>query len=141
MLRKIAWALIIGMALLITFFSLIPSTANAEVLAAPSIEVASLYRLESDTMRISDAPNNLVLFDMLRIDVDPSQGKALEGDLYLPVVPENLEDIILFDGYHVAHFEFTRVSENCVHIFMDPAEVADFDGTVALFLFVAGYEI
>ena len=135
--RKIAWALIITLALIIGFGVFLPEHAYAE--RVPSMSVNELYSLQSENMWLSDAPNNLVLYDILRIDIDKTADK-LEGDLFLPVVPEDLEDIILFDGYHVAHFKFERVNEGCVHISLDAAEIADFDGTVALFLFVTGYD-
>ena len=137
MLRKIAWALIIALAVIIGFGVLMPEHAYAE--RVPSVSINELYRLRSENMWLSDAPNNLVLYDILRIDIDKTADK-LEGDLFLPLVPEDLEDIILFDGYHVAHFKFERVNEGCVHISLDASEIADFDGTVALFLFVTGYD-
>lgn len=119
-----------------------PTPAQAQVQEhVPSVTVESMYRIESEQMRLSEFPNTLRLYDVLMIDIDHlGEAEYLEADLYLPVVPDGLDDIVLFDGWHVAHFTFTRVGEGCIHIRTRADSVADFDGTVGLFLFVTGRE-
>lgn len=115
--------------------------ANAANAAVPSVTVESLYRIESEHMRLSEFPNTLQLYDVLMIDIDDlGDAEYIEADLYLPIVPDGLDDIVLFDGWHVAHFTFTRVDDGCIHIRTRAENVADFDGTVGLFLFVTGRE-
>ena len=118
-----------------------PAQANAE--PVPSIELKDLYRIESEYMKLSEFPNKLVLYDVVMIDIDAERAKEADeitATLYLPLIPENLDDIILFDGYHVAHFKFERINDGCVKIFAKPQDIAMFDGTVGLYLFVTGYE-
>ena len=102
-----------------------------------------MYRIESECMRLSEFPNKLILYDVLMIDIDRDKAQETDeitADLYLPFVPENLDEIILFDGWHVAHFRFERVSETCVRIKLNTLDVVGFDGTVGLYLFVTGHE-
>lgn len=94
-------------------------------------------------MRLSEFPNKLILYEVVMIDVDTERAKNVEeitANLYLPLVPENLNDIILFDGYHVAHFNFERISETCVKISIKTKDLEGFDGNVGLYLFVTGYK-
>lgn len=94
-------------------------------------------------MRLSEFPNKLILYDVVMIDVDTERAKNVEeitANLYLPLVPDNLNDIILFDGYHVAHFDFERISEACVKITVKTKDLEGFDGNVGLYLFVTGYK-
>ena len=115
--------------------------AQGENIPSPSIK--DMYRIESEYMKLSDFPNKLVLYDVVMIDIDAERAKEADeitATLYLPLIPENLDDIILFDGYHVAHFKFERVNEGCVRIFAKGEDIAVFDGTVGLYLFVTGYE-
>ena len=94
-------------------------------------------------MKLSDFPNKLVLYDVVMIDIDAERAKEADeitATLYPPLIPENLDDIILFDGYHVAHFKFERVSETCVRIKLNTLDIVGFDGTVGLYLFVTGHE-
>ena len=115
--------------------------AQSENIPSPSIK--DMYRIESEYMKLSDFPNKLILYDVVMIDIDAERAKEAEeitATLYLPLIPENLDDIILFDGYHVAHFKFERINEGCVKIFAKPQDIAAFDGTVGIYLFVTGYE-
>lgn len=123
---------------MIAFMVFIPRSA-AETILSPS--VPNLYRIESEQMRISSFPNNYVLYSILVIDIDADAVQktgCVEGDLYLPIVPDNLNDIVLFDGWHVAHFDFEQTGEYCLHIKVLAEDIANFDGTVGLFLFVTG---
>ena len=141
MLKKIATAIQLATAQLISCAVLIPQSAQAESVPSPSAK--DLYRIESDYMRLSDFPNNLVLFDVLMIDIDTDAVQAssvIEADLYLPIVPENLNDIVLFDGWHVVHFSFDRIGEYCIRIRTSGENLAGFDGSVGLFMFVTGYK-
>ena len=140
-LRIIATILQFMIALFFAVGYFTPAQAYAE--PVPSITVEALYRIESEYMKLSDFPNKLVLYDVVMIDIDAERAKEAEeitATLYLPFIPENLDDIILFDGYHVAHFRFERINEGCVKIFAKGEDIAAFDGTVGIYLFVTGYE-
>ena len=117
-----------------------PSSA-AESLPSPSTN--DLYRIDSEYLRLSEFPNRWVLYDVLMIDIDAEKLQTVSeitANLYLPLVPEDLNDIVLFDGWHVAHFTFERVDEGCIRIKLQTRYLAGFDGTVGLYLFVTGYE-
>ncbi len=145
MLKKIATVLQLVIAFLIVSAVFVPRgmaesvLGSSENISSPSI--GTLYRIDSEHMCISDFPNRLVLYDVLMIDVDVdaiNQNEEIEADLYLPLIPVNLNDIILFDGWHVAHFQFEQINEYCIHIKTRAENLAGFDGTVGLFLFVTG---
>lgn len=128
---------------ILCFVLLLLFVAGSSLAEAPSPSIDKLYKIESDYMKISKFPCNLVLFDIVMVDIDLSmltQDDYVTATLYLPLVPENLDDIILFDGYHVAHFSFERINEGCVRIASKVKDIAMFDGSVGLYLFVTGYE-
>lgn len=116
--------------------------AEAEYIPSPPT-LNDLYRIDSEYMKMSEFPKKLVLYDVLMVDVDLStlgDEDNVTANLYLPYVPENLDDIILFDGYHVAYFSFERINEGCVKIMAKAKDIKAFDGNVGLYLFVTGYE-
>lgn len=127
---------------MIAFTVYIPRWAQSESFV-PSIEAKDLYKIESEYMKLSDFPKKLVLYDILMIDLDRENMKDVDeitADIYLPLIPENLDDVILFDGWHVAHFSFERISDICMRVTAKTEDLALFDGTVGLYLFVTGYE-
>lgn len=145
MIKKIATVLQLAVAFQIVFGVFMPRGAAESVLGSseniPSPSVKTFYRIDSEHMHLSDFPNTLVLYDLLMIDIDVdalNREEEIEADLYLPLIPDNLNDIVLFDGWHVAHFRFERINEYCVHIKTRAENLVGFDGTVGLFLFVTG---
>ncbi len=140
MLRKIAWAIQIALAVQVASSVFAPQPVQAYE-SNPSPTINGLYRIESPYIKMSDFPNDFVLYDVITIDVDVdavNQSDVIEADLFLPIIPDGLNDIVLFDGWHVAHFSFERISERCVHISTASENLSGFDGTVGLYLFVTG---
>lgn len=140
-LRVIATILQFLLAVVFAIGYFTPAPASAENYLSPSVN--SLYRIDSEYMRLSEFPNKLILYEVVMIDVDTERAKNVEeitANLYLPLVPDNLNDIILFDGYHVAHFNFERINEVCVRITVKTKDLEGFDGNVGLYLFVTGYK-
>lgn len=138
MLKKIAVTLLFALAQLIVITVFAPRGA-AENIPSPSLKI--LYKIESEYIHLSEFPNNFILYDVIVIDIDAERMREVDvvtADLYLPLVPEELNDIILFDGYHAAHFAFERISETCLRIHAKSEDLACFDGTVGLYLFVTG---
>ena len=141
MIKKTATVVQLIAAQLIVLGVYLPRDVQSE--SAPSPTLNDMYRIESEYMHVSDFPNNFVLYDILMIDLDADKVKETEiitADLYLPYVPYDLDNIVLFDGYHIAHFAFERINDGCVRIQAWTRDLAGFDGTVGLYLFVTGYK-
>ena len=101
---------------------------EAEYVPSPTLK--DLYRIDSEHMRMSEFPKRLVLYDVLMVDVDLyglTDEDLITAHLYLPFVPENLNDVVLFDGYHVAHFSFERIDDGCVKITARARDIKTFD--------------
>ena len=123
--------------ILLALFSCLAVKAES----VPSPTIRSLYRVESDVMRLSDAPLRITILDIAVVDID---GQAIQGmkeitaRVQFPVLPdEGIEGVVLFDGYHLAQSTYTRDGDWLV-ISFDPESLRPFDGTVGLFLVLIG---
>ena len=132
-LRKIATVMQLAIALLIACAVLIPQSAEAESVM-PSVSMNDLYKIESGNMWLAETQKQW-LYDMILVGIDPGAGHV-EAVIHLPLVPENLSDVVLFDGTHVAHLSFERMDETTLRIYGGENDIATFDGTAGLFLFI-----
>lgn len=120
---------------------LILPAAKAE--AAPSATVQGLYKIESDGMRLSDAPVRVTIIDLAVVDIDSevlAQAGQIVAKVYFPYVPDDgIEGIVMFDGWHLASGQFIRAGENAVIVTFKADDLREFDGTVGLYLILVGH--
>lgn len=142
MVKKLATVLLFVIAFLILFFVFIPEGHAEAVSDSPSVD--SLYRIESKNMVISSAPFDLMFFDAVRVDLNTddivSEDEDIEAIIHLPIVPEHLEYVFLFDGWHVASGRFKIVSDSELYVEIRACDLKCFDGTVGIYLFFMGHE-
>ena len=127
--RTLAIVLLITLAVTIVFIPI--AAAKSE---SPTIE--QLTKIESKWMKLSSFPNNVMPFDVIRVDMDMQKiwnEYLAEVDVEIPHVPDNLEGVILTDGYHIS--EAICVPEgNVLHLRFHVNELKKFDSTVGLWL-------
>ena len=120
---------------------LILPAARAE--AVPSATVQGLYRIESDGMRLSDAPVRVTIIDLAVVDIDSevlNTAGQIVAKVYFPFVPEDgIEGIVMFDGWHLASGQFIHAGENAVIVTFKVDDLREFDGTVGLYLILVGH--
>ena len=110
---------------------------------APSPTVRNLYKVESDGMRISEAPLRMVILDIVTVDIDArklNETGVVAAKVTFPFIPdEGIAGIVLFDGYHLAHGGWERTGENALTVTFKLEDVCCFDGTVGLYLILLGH--
>ncbi len=109
--------------------------ARAE--AVPSPDTSSLYKLESDAMRMSIFPPNMTILDVAMVDIDPekvTQQDYITALVSFPYMPrEGIEGVALFDGYHLAQSWWARDGD-ALRLTFFCADLRKFDSTVGLYL-------
>ncbi len=106
--------------------------------SVPSYSVSDLYKVYGSGLTLSEAPLDITIFEVLRVDADVgliNEQEYIQATVRLPYVPEEgLDRVLLYDGYHIAHgaWERTGECELCVTFSCD--DLRHFDGTVGLYL-------
>ena len=120
-------------ALILVCGFLVSGHAEASV---PSITVADLYRVVSDTMSMSDEPLDLTLCECVRVDVDLAKaGGAVDGEFFFPILPNTLDSVILYDGCNAVPAVWHWTDENRVYLSFDTLAVEQLSGTAGLYIF------
>lgn len=108
-----------------------------------SPRMEALYKMESEAMRLSEAPIRASILDLAMVDIDP---KALEKDAYILAkvwfpagVDDCIEGVVLFDGWHLASAQWQKTADNALIITFRAADLKQFDGTVGLYLVLVGH--
>ena len=113
---------------------------NAQV--APSPAIAGMYEIESEAMRISEAPVRATILDLCMVDIDNGRitGETLTARIKFPFIPEEgVEGILLYDGYHFAWAEWKKDGEDALFVSFRVEDLSHFDGTVGLYLVMVGH--
>lgn len=114
-------------------------------MALPTAHAEPAYRVVSETARLSEAPNGLILYDVLMLDIDAAEASErgeMRARIYMPEPPTEIEDIVLFDGWHVAHCDWEHGEDEdgaYLEFWCGAERIVGFDGTVGLYLFIMGY--
>ena len=104
--------------------------------AVPSITVADLYRVVSETMSMSGEPLDLTLCECVRVDIDLAKASgAVDGEFLFPILPDTLESVILYDGYNAVPAVWHWTDENRVYLSFDTWDVSQLSGTEGLYIF------
>ena len=110
-------------------------TSRAEA-AVPSITVADLYQVISETMSMSGEPLDLTLCECVRVDVDLAKaGGAVDGEFFFPILPNTLESVILYDGCNAVPAVWHWTEENRVYLSFGTWDVSQLSGTEGLYIF------
>lgn len=95
--------------------------------------------IQSQTLRISSAPDNAKAFAIIRVDIMtihiPQDGE-IESEISFDVFPKTVGDIFLWDGYHAASGVIKSIEDNKVKVNFFADELAQFDSTVGVYLVV-----
>ena len=134
---KLIAVIVIILAALVCFLFL--PQAHAE----QSHSIESLYRIESEAMRLSEAPVRVTIIDLAVVDIDADAlrtGSEIVATVYFPLVPDDcIEGVVLFDGWHLASAQWQRTAEKALMITFRVSDLAQFDGTVGLYLILVGH--
>ena len=126
-------AVLIGM--MVALVWLAADGARAE--AAPSPDMGSLYRIDSDGMALSAFPPAMTILDVAMVDIDPAklaQQNTITALVSFPYLPEEgIEGVALFDGYHLAQSWWAR-DGNALRLIFSSADLRKFDSTAGLYL-------
>lgn len=111
-------------------------TSRAEA-AVPSITVADLYQIISETMSMSGEPLDLTFCECVRVDIDLAKaGGAVDGEFFFPILPNTLESVILYDGHNAVPAVWHWTEENNrVYLSFDTWAVNQLSGTEGLYIF------
>jgi len=120
-------------ALILVCGFLVAGHAEASV---PSVTVADLYRVVSDTMSMSDEPLDLTLCECVRVDVDMTKaGGAIDGEFFFPILSNNLDSVILYDGYNAVPAVWHWTDESRVYLSFDTWAVSQLSDMTGLYIF------
>ena len=120
-------------ALILVCGFLVAGHAEASV---SSITVADLYRVASDTMSMSEEPLDLTLCECVRVNVSLDKaGGAIDGEFFFPILSNNLDSVILYDGYNAVPAVWHWTDENRVYLSFDTWAVSQLSDMTGLYIF------
>lgn len=80
---------------------------------------------------ISDAPNTLRI-KWYRVDVQ-AMGEQMKAEIWVP--PDDVTDILLYDGWHVLHAWWANMGDHILAAWHSD-DIRELDGTVGIYLII-----
>ena len=137
--RMFARVLIVALAL-ICAFAVWTQHVSGEV-SDLGLAGKPLYRIESNAVKISEAPVSLTSFDILSVDLDTHAINAqdsITADLVMPILPLEIDSVLLTDGWHFirgyAEVAYNETGEPYLRVAFNATDLRVLDGTVGLCL-------
>ena len=117
------------------------ATGHAEA-APPSITLDDLYQVVSPYMEKSEFPIDLYEFECIRIDLNTDvvpTGNVIDGEFIFPALPNTLDMIFLYDGYHLVPARWHWTDADRIYISFDVTDIGNLDSTFGLYIFLFAY--